>query len=43
MITYIFLNCVGVLDAEDSFTHQNGFLLVTQSLRVNTQMLWLEI
>lgn len=38
MITYIFLNCVGVLDAEDSFTHQNGLLLVTESLWVNTQL-----
>lgn len=38
VITYIFLNCVGVLNAEDSFTHQNGLLLVTEGLQVNTRL-----
>ncbi|KAF3847777.1 hypothetical protein F7725_020805 [Dissostichus mawsoni] len=32
VITYIFLNGVGVLDAQDSLTHQNSLLLVTESL-----------
>lgn len=37
MAAYIFLNCVGVLDAEDSFTHQNSLLLIAESLQVNIE------
>lgn len=37
-ITYIFLNCVGVFDAEDSLTHQNGLLLVAERLCGNAHM-----
>ena len=37
-ITYIFLNCVGVFDAEDSFAHQNSLLLVAEGLQVNMRI-----
>lgn len=30
--TYIFLDSVGVLDAQHPLTHQNSLLLVTESL-----------
>lgn len=32
MDTYIFLDSVGVLDAQHPLTHQNSLLLVTESL-----------
>lgn len=39
-MTYIFLNCVRVLNAEDALTHQNSLLLIAKSLWIHTLILF---